>query len=469
MSDRSDRATPSDLVLVDVADRVATMTLNRPDQRNALNRALQRRITEVVARSRADDDVDVIILTGADPGVLRRRRPQGARSGAGPATAATWCCPATPAGPLPPHTKPIIGAVNGVAVTGGLRAGAGLRLPRGQRAGPLRRHPLPGRASCPGGGLTVLLPEAVGVRRAREMSTTGNYIDAELAAAWGLVNHVVAPRRAAAVLPRARRRHRLQRPGRGPPDARHLPPDRRPPRPPRAGRSRPTSPGRGPASGSTRPRSRPAASPSSSAAAPSRPDRRTDVPAPCPSPGSICRNDLRRNDLRRSRPGQAEGVAEAPHLEVEVGLVVGDHVVQVAEQLEADRADQLGPHERGPGDATSSRASAAAERPRPSRSGRTARGSGTPGRPRSPRRRPPSRTSRRKHGLTRLAGSMVSCGCAVAGDGAAVDQRVLLRVGHRPGPHGPGQGQPPAEEVAPAARRLGRRRARRPPRRRRRR
>jgi len=44
----------------------------------------------------------------------------------------------------------------------------------------------------PGWGLTVLLPEAVGRRRAREMSTTGNYIDAELAAAWGLVNHVVA-------------------------------------------------------------------------------------------------------------------------------------------------------------------------------------------------------------------------------------------------------------------------------------
>jgi enoyl-CoA hydratase len=43
----------------------------------------------------------------------------------------------------------------------------------------------------PGWGLTVMLPQAIGVRRAREMSVTGNYVDAELALAWGLVNHVV--------------------------------------------------------------------------------------------------------------------------------------------------------------------------------------------------------------------------------------------------------------------------------------
>ena len=43
----------------------------------------------------------------------------------------------------------------------------------------------------PGWGLTVLLPQAIGVRRAREMSTTGNYVDAEQALDWGLVNHVV--------------------------------------------------------------------------------------------------------------------------------------------------------------------------------------------------------------------------------------------------------------------------------------
>ena len=43
----------------------------------------------------------------------------------------------------------------------------------------------------PGWGLTVALPEAVGLRRAREMSATGNFITAPTALAWGLVNHVV--------------------------------------------------------------------------------------------------------------------------------------------------------------------------------------------------------------------------------------------------------------------------------------
>ena len=43
----------------------------------------------------------------------------------------------------------------------------------------------------PGWGLSVLLPQAIGVRRSREMSLTGNYVGAELAASWGLVNRVV--------------------------------------------------------------------------------------------------------------------------------------------------------------------------------------------------------------------------------------------------------------------------------------
>jgi enoyl-CoA hydratase len=43
----------------------------------------------------------------------------------------------------------------------------------------------------PGWGLTVLLPQAIGLRRAKQMSATGNFIDAHTALSWGLVNHVV--------------------------------------------------------------------------------------------------------------------------------------------------------------------------------------------------------------------------------------------------------------------------------------
>ncbi len=57
----------ADVVLVDVAERVATITLNRPDQRNALNRAVRRALPAAITGCDEDDDVDVMLLTGADP------------------------------------------------------------------------------------------------------------------------------------------------------------------------------------------------------------------------------------------------------------------------------------------------------------------------------------------------------------------------------------------------------------------
>ena len=111
----------NDVVLVDVAERVAVVTLNRPDQRNALNASLQRRIPEVIDALEADDAVDVIILTGADPafcaGVDLKELGAGGVRG-------TWSCPATPARPdAPPHQA---------GHRGGQRGGDHRRL----RAGP---------------------------------------------------------------------------------------------------------------------------------------------------------------------------------------------------------------------------------------------------------------------------------------------------------------------------------------------
>src|SRR4051812_5053418 len=69
VSENEEAATPpgDELVLVETHERVATVTLNRPRQRNALSRALQRRNRQVLTALDADDTVDVIILTGADP------------------------------------------------------------------------------------------------------------------------------------------------------------------------------------------------------------------------------------------------------------------------------------------------------------------------------------------------------------------------------------------------------------------
>ena len=93
-------------------------------------------------------------------------------------------------GPFPDMQTPVIGAINGVAITGGFELALACDfLVASERARFADTHARVG--IMPGWGLTVLLPEAVGVRRAKELSTTGNFLDAETALAWGLVNHVV--------------------------------------------------------------------------------------------------------------------------------------------------------------------------------------------------------------------------------------------------------------------------------------
>lgn len=181
-----------DAVRYEVADRVATITLDRPEARNALNTEVLRLLPRFILEAEADDAVDVIILTGADPafcaGVDLK---EAAAGGQGDADAAIGAVVESRQGPFPPHSKPLIGAVNGVAVTGGLEVALGCDfLIASDRARFADTHARVG--VMPGWGLTVLLPQAIGVRRAREMSTTGNYVDAALALDWGLVNHVVA-------------------------------------------------------------------------------------------------------------------------------------------------------------------------------------------------------------------------------------------------------------------------------------
>jgi len=182
-----------DVVLLDVSDRIATVTLNRPEARNALSGEVIRELGRMVRRAEADENVDVIILTGADPafcaGLDLKELGSGARTLDD--SGASGRADRADRGPLPPCTKPVIGAVNGAAITGGFEIALNCDfLVASDRARFADTHARVGIQ--PGWGLTVLLPQAVGVRRAREMSATGNFIDAATALAWGLVNRVVA-------------------------------------------------------------------------------------------------------------------------------------------------------------------------------------------------------------------------------------------------------------------------------------
>lgn len=182
-----------DVVLYEVSEGIATVTLNRPEKRNALNSDVLRLLPQMLTRADKDDAVDVVILTGADPAFsagldLKQLGDTGDNlrgTGADGAPNATGV-----RGPFPTMTKPLIGAVNGVAITGGFELALNCDfLVASEHAKFGDTHSRVG--VMPGWGLTVLLPQAIGVRRAKEMSLTGNFMGAEEALAFGLVNHVV--------------------------------------------------------------------------------------------------------------------------------------------------------------------------------------------------------------------------------------------------------------------------------------
>jgi enoyl-CoA hydratase len=173
------------LVLVDIADAIAVLTLNRPDARNALSPELLTQLHQACADCDARDDVAAMVLTGADPafcgGVDLKRLAAGSSNAVG----------LIGDGALPPHRTPIIGAINGATVTGGLELALACDfLIASERARFADTHARVG--VLPGWGLTINLPAAIGLRRAKQMSLTGNYIDAATALEWGLVNEVVA-------------------------------------------------------------------------------------------------------------------------------------------------------------------------------------------------------------------------------------------------------------------------------------
>jgi enoyl-CoA hydratase len=182
-------------VLLDVSERIATITLNRPDARNALSSEMLRLLPTLLLQADGDAAVDVLVLTGADPAFCAGLdlKELGAGSGGlgGSGGREEGRSAHGSRGPMPKLTKPLIGAINGVAVTGGLELALNCDfLIASERAKFGDTHARVG--VMPGWGLTVLLPQAIGVRRAREMSFTGNFLGAEDALRLGLVNHVVA-------------------------------------------------------------------------------------------------------------------------------------------------------------------------------------------------------------------------------------------------------------------------------------
>lgn len=184
------RPSVADLVLVETAAGVRRITMHRPEARNALSSALMAELADALTDAESAEDVDVVVLTGTDPAFcagldLRELGSSGAnlRGGADPVTL-------SPFGALWRMTKPVIGAVNGPCVTGGFELALACDLlVASEHATFADTHARVGL--LPAGGMSTFLPAAVGIRRAKELSLTGNYLTATDALAAGLVNHVV--------------------------------------------------------------------------------------------------------------------------------------------------------------------------------------------------------------------------------------------------------------------------------------
>ena len=173
--------TNDDVLLIATDDRVRTLTLNRPQSRNALSTELRRRFFGALRDAQADEGVDVVIVTGADPvfcaGLDLKELGDTTQL---PDISPQW----------PPMTKPVIGAINGAAVTGGLEIALYCDiLIASEQARFADTHARVGL--LPTWGLSVRLPQKVGVGLARRMSLTGDYLSAADALRAGLVTEVV--------------------------------------------------------------------------------------------------------------------------------------------------------------------------------------------------------------------------------------------------------------------------------------
>jgi enoyl-CoA hydratase/carnithine racemase len=178
----------NDVLLTEDVGKVRVLTLNRPAARNAFGGDLITALYQGLLALDTDDSVHAAVLTGADPafcaGVdLKQAAAEGEKY-------FRRYDKENCIHQVAKVRKPIIGAINGAAFTGGLEAALGCDfLVASEKAVFADTHVRVG--VLPGGGLTARLPQVVGPAWARRMSMTGEVVGAELALRIGLVTEVV--------------------------------------------------------------------------------------------------------------------------------------------------------------------------------------------------------------------------------------------------------------------------------------
>lgn len=178
-------------LLISIKDRIAVVTVNRPDKLNALNAQCKNELRDLFASLRTNPDVDVIILTGVGEKSFVAGTDIGELADLNAETGKEFAGGGQSILDLIQHLgKPVIAAVNGYALGGGCELALACHI-RIASENAKFGQPEVSLGIIPGYGGTQRLPRLVGSGKAAELILTGNQIDAQEALRIGLVNRVV--------------------------------------------------------------------------------------------------------------------------------------------------------------------------------------------------------------------------------------------------------------------------------------
>jgi len=172
---------------------IVTITINRPEVRNALNRVVRQDLRKAIAEIQKDKDVRVVIITGAedkafiagaDVSILKSQSPFSIEEFTSTLSQQLYS-------DIESLPIPVISMINGYCLGGGLELAMCCDI-RIAAENAKFGQPEINIGIFPGGGGTQRLPRIVGWGKAKELMYTGDIIDSTEAEKWGLVNEVVA-------------------------------------------------------------------------------------------------------------------------------------------------------------------------------------------------------------------------------------------------------------------------------------